>query len=88
MSFLSLNNRLWLANILNVVALAWQVATLWEIRNAAGISIPTFIMFAYIQLTFAEFGWRNKNKVTFWGMLVCAALSGSIILTALYFRFP
>ena len=82
----SLEKRLWLANVLNIVALAWQVTTMWNVRSGAGVSPMAFLMIFYIQVTFAELGWRVKNKATFWGMIVCAVLSLAIIFSAVYFQ--
>lgn len=84
---LSLDNRAWSASFFNVLAMASQFWTLWTTRNIGGTSLVMMVIFLYVQITFAQVGYRTKSRALFWGMVVSALFTTAIIVLMLYVRF-
>jgi len=84
---LSLDNRAWSASFLNAAAMANGFWTVWTSRNVSGTSLVMMVIFLYVQVTYAQIGYRDKSRALFWGMVVSAVFTIAIILFVLYFRF-
>lgn len=83
---LSLEARVWSASILNAVAVGAQLWTLVVTKNPAGLSLIMLGIFLYMQVTYAQLGFRTKQRAMFWGMAASAAFTSAIIVLALLFR--
>lgn len=77
----SLETRAWSAGFFNV--LAWILQVVETSRTGTAPAIGFLLMGAYIQLTFAQIGWKEKTWGQFWGMTIGATLT----LTVLVLRF-
>ncbi len=80
---LSLDFRLWVSSILNVLALLAGLMAILQTQNVKGQSPVMYVMFLIMQITFAEAGYRNKLWGQFWGMAVSAVIT--IIVLSLIF---
>jgi hypothetical protein len=81
----SLNSRAWSASILNVFAMASAFWTLWSSHDAKGTSFIMLGLFLYVQITFAQTGYRDKSWALFCGMVFSAFFTvGCIVLAILY----
>ena len=76
----SLETRVWTAGVVNVLAWALQPETVIRTRNVSGLSVPMLILGIYIQLTFAQLGWKQKEWGQFWGMAIGAILTSAVLL--------
>lgn len=83
---LSLEARVWSASILNAVAVGAQLWTLAVTKNPAGLSLIMLGIFLYMQVTYAQLGFRTKQRAMFWGMAASAFFTSAIIVLALLFR--
>jgi uncharacterized protein with PQ loop repeat len=79
----SIESRLWLANGINILALLVQLLKILETRSVAGLSVPTWFMFAFIQITLAESAYRSKQRSAFIGMSACCVISLFIAVLAI-----
>ncbi len=84
---LSLNSRAWSASFFNVAAMALQLRALWTTKNVGGISLGMMVIFLYVQITFAQVGYRDKSWALFWGMVFSAIFTAAIIAFVLFVRF-
>ena len=83
---LSLQNRIWAAGILNIIALLFQIANLIQTRNSTGISLVTFLIFIFLNATLAQAGYKNKDWGQFWCMLIATLLMAAIFIMAWFFK--
>ncbi len=77
---LSLEKRVWSAGFLNVLAMALQLIAILSTKDVSGISRSMLLIFIYVQLTFAQAGWRHKEWGQFWGMAGSAAITSTILV--------
>ncbi len=84
--FLSLEGRVWSASILNAVAVGAQLLTLLTTKNPAGLSLIMLGIFLYVQVTYAQLGWRTKQWAMLGGMAASAVFSTAVIVLAIIFR--
>lgn len=80
---LSLDFRLWVSSILNVIALLSGLIAILQTHNVKGQSPTMYVMFLLMQVTFAEAGFRKKLWGQFFGMTVSAVIT--IIVLCLIF---
>lgn len=82
----SLENRAWSASFFNIAAMALQFWTLWTTRNPGGLNFGMLAIFLYVQVTFAQVGYRDKSWALFWGMVFSAIFTTAIIVLTLCIR--
>lgn len=80
---LSLDSRLWISSFLNVFALASGLWSIVSAQSVRGQSPIMYLMFLFMQLTFAEAGYKKKLWGQFWGMAASAVIT--IIVLCLIF---
>jgi len=78
---LSLDGRAWSANFCNVAALALQLYTVVATRNVGGLNLGMLVIFLYVQITFAQVGYRDKSRALFWGMALSVAIIAIVFLS-------
>lgn len=83
---LSLPKRMWAANGVGAAAMWIQAIMILLTRKVDGISVPSFVMFAIIQATFTEHGWKSGTWSLFWGQLLSLLATLTVITLTLYFR--
>lgn len=84
---LSLDSRAWSASFLNAAAMANGFWTLWTSRNVSGTSLVMMAIFLYVQITYAQVGYKTKSLALLWGMVISAVFTTAIIVFVLYIRF-
>lgn len=84
--FFTLDGRVWSASILNVIALALQLRALLWGGDPSTISKGMLLIFIYMQVTFAQAGYRTKMWGQFWGMSVSAVISGTMLVLTFTLR--
>ena len=72
---LSLKNRMWAASILNAVALASELMTLYRNNSAKELSLTMVSIFLFMQITYMEQGVRTRSFSLAIGMFLSAAIS-------------
>lgn len=82
----SLNNRAWSASFFNVVAMFLQFWAIWSTRNSGGVSLGMMAIFLYVQITYAQVGYRDKSWALFWGMILSACFTVSVIVLTIVLR--
>jgi uncharacterized protein with PQ loop repeat len=83
--FISLDYRIWVAGILNVVAMVFQLAAVIQAGSTAGLSRAMLVIFLFVQLTFAQVGWRTNVMGQFWSMILSAVITTVVlVLTFVY----
>lgn len=81
----SLEKRVWSAGALNVLAMAFQLWAILSTKNASGLSRGMLLIFVYVQITFAQAGWKHKEWGQFWGMIVSATITTTIFILTFVF---
>ncbi len=76
---ISMHGRAYMAGLGNALVLALQLVQIIHTHKVAGLSIPMFAGFLFIQLTFMEVGWKTKQRGMFIGMLASALITVVII---------
>lgn len=83
--FFSLDYRVWVAGFLNVVAMLFQLAAIIQAGSTAGVSRAMLVIFLFVQLTFAQVGWRTNVMGQFWSMILSAGVTTAVLaLTFVY----
>lgn len=82
---LSLDVRLWLSSSLNFFALASGLWSILSAQSVKGQSPIMYAMFLFVQLTYAEAGYKKKLWGQFWGMTASAVIT--IIVLGLIFAW-
>ena len=75
-----LDTRVWSAGGFNVLAWAVQLESVVRTKSVSGLSLTMLVLAIYIQLTFAQVGWREKAWGQFWGMIIGAVLTSIVLL--------
>lgn len=81
----SLEKRVWSAGALNVLAMTFQLWAILSTKNASGLSRGMLLIFVYVQITFAQAGWRHKEWGQFWGMIASSAITTTIFVLTFVF---
>jgi hypothetical protein len=81
------NFHLWLASFANIAAIVAQLRTILKNRSAKDVSVLTWCLFLYIQITYSVAGYKADLPGQFWGMGGSAIVSCLIVFSALVFRF-
>jgi len=82
----SLDNRTWSASFFNVVAMASALWALLNAKNANGTSLLMLFIFLYVQITYAQLGYRSRSQALLWGMVLSAVCTVGCILRVLILR--
>lgn len=82
-NWISLDSRLWVSSILNVIAVGCGLISILATRSVQGQSPIMYGMFLFMQITYAEAGYRNKLWGQFWGMAASAVIT-SVILSLIF----
>jgi uncharacterized protein with PQ loop repeat len=80
----SLESRVWSASFFNVLAMLFQLNTLLRTGDDSGLSLVMLVIFFVVQLTFAEAGYKTKMWGQFWGMLVSAVITATIMCLVVF----
>ena len=83
---MSVQSRSYLAGFGNALVLLLQLIQIVQTHKVTGLSIPMFVGFLFIQVTFMEVGWRLKQYGQFLGMLCSAVITIAIIILTLQWR--
>lgn len=74
------------AGFLNAAGIAIQMEQIATTKNVAGISLPMFGMFLFIQSVFVARGVQNKDTPMIAGMLTSALVTIIVIIQVLVYR--
>lgn len=85
-TLLSLDTRLWISSFLNVVALAFGLWSIVKAGNVKGQSPYMYAIFLFMQITFAEAGYRNQLWGQFWGMAASAVITVIVLILLFVWR--
>ena len=80
---LSLDSRMWISSTLNVIGVGFGLLAILQAGHIKGQSPMMYSIFLFIQVTYAESGYKMKIWPQFWGMSVSAVIS-IIILTLIF----
>ena len=82
----SLKARLAVSSILNAIAVCDGLRTLVKTHDASSLSPTMFVIFFFLQLTFAEDGWRKNAWGQFLGMGVSALVTAIMLVLMFVWR--
>jgi uncharacterized protein with PQ loop repeat len=77
---------IWLAGLVNVVAMLPQLYKILKTHDVQGISLGMFSIYFGIQVAFSLEGYFKRNTMFFVCMTLSYIVTGSIIGSVLYFR--
>ena len=77
---LSLESRLWVSSFLNVVALGFGLNSILEAGSVKGQSPWMYGIFLFMQITFAEAGYRKRLWGQFYGMAASAVVTIVVLI--------
>ncbi len=77
---------IWLAGMVNVVAMLPQFARIIRTRNIQGLSLEMFVLYFLVQVAFSLEGFFTKNRMLMVCMGLSAVVSGMIIVLVTYLR--
>ena len=84
--FVDLKFHVWIAGLVNVAALLFQLWTLIQTKDSRSISATMWFLFAYIEIILAIAGYKSKMWGQFWGMLLSMFVSLTMIALTFMFR--
>ena len=77
---------IWLAGMVNVVAMLPQLDRIVRTHDIAGLSIAMFVLYFLVQVAFSIEGYFKENRMLLVCMGLSAVVSGTIIVLITYLR--
>lgn len=78
---------IWVAGLVNVVAMLPQLIQILRTQETAGISTTMFWIYFVIQIAFGLEGYFTRNKMFMWCLGLSALVSALNLFFIYYFRF-